>query len=223
MTTFFSVPTLVGLAELAGAIRDGMTVPFTHLAIGDGGGNPVDPTGRTGLVREVDRVQVASIKKHPAEPTWLVVEAAIPEDRGGYWIRELALIGGRAGGKVMSVSNYPAVERPAPGAGAVTGMVLRMVVAFVDAAAVSVLVDPQAYATLQAVLDQIGIHEGKADPHPQYTTPGEAATVAATAVGMHQAEADPHPQYARVGRLLTADVLKALRGARAFRFFNSAS
>lgn len=195
MTTYFSQPTPAGLAELRNAVVEGTEVLFTHIAIGDGGGSQVDPTNRTSLVREVDRIKVASIRKHVAEPSWLIVEGAIPEDRGGYWVRELALIGGRAGGVVLSVSNYPAVERPAPGNGAASGMILRMVVAFSDAAVVSLSVEPQAYATQQAILDQIALHEAKANPHPMYLTKEDGDGRLAAAMASHLQANDPHPMY----------------------------
>lgn len=43
--------------------------------------------------------------------------------------------------------------------------------------------------------DAVRTHEGKADPHPQYTTDAEAAVIAAAAVDDHEALVDPHPQY----------------------------
>jgi phage-related tail fiber protein len=200
MTTYYSLPTAAGGAELAGALAAQKTVPFTHIAVGDGNGASVIPDGRTALVHQVDIVPIASIRQHPAHANWIVLEAAIPEDRGGYTIRELAVIGGRTPNTVLAIGNYPDLVKPLPDSGAASATVLRMIVAFEQGtAAISLSVDPQAYATLQAVLDQVAAHEAKVDPHPQYTTTAEAGQAAAAAAGdavaAHEAKVDPHPQY----------------------------
>jgi phage-related tail fiber protein len=196
MTTFYSLPTPAGEAELAGALAAQQTVPFTHIAIGDGNGAPVIPDGRTALVHQVDEVQITSIRQHAVHANWIILEAAVPEERGGYTIRELAVKGGRTPGTVLAVGNYPEVEKPPLASGAATAMILRMVVAFEHGtAAISLAVDPMAYATLQTVLDQIAAHEAKADPHPQYLTAAEGATQLGAGVADHEAKADPHPQY----------------------------
>lgn len=278
MTTFYSIATPAGEAELAGALAAQQTVPFTHIAIGDGNGQPVNPDGRTALVHQVDQVKITSIRQHAVHANWIILEAAVPEDRGGYVIRELAVKGGRTPGTVLAVGNYPEVEKPAADSGAATAMILRMVVAFEHGtAAISMSIDPQAYATLQTVLDQLAAHEAKPDPHPQYLTGPKVAAVTAEGIARHEANPDPHQQYmtavktgqaiaqhegapdphpqyttapelaaaiaqhegapdphpqyltpaeadakyAQLGNLSTADVLKALLGARARRTFLS--
>lgn len=234
MSTFYSIPTAAGLADLAGGLAAGEKVPFTHIAIGDGNGQPVVPDGRTALVHQVDIAQVTSIHQHKANPNWVVFEAALPEGQGGYVIRELALIGGRAAGKVMAVGNYPATEKPAPDSGAATALIVRMVIAFEHGtAAISMVIDPQAYATLQTVTDQIAAHEAKADPHPQYRTKAtttvqgivELATDDEAAAGIdaeravvpsgvtaaiaaHRASSNPHPEYKVPATTATAGIVK---------------
>lgn len=233
-TQFYSLPTPAGEAELAGALAAQATVPFTHIAIGDGNGAPVVPDGRTTLVHKVDQVPITSIRIHPAHANWVVLEAAVPEDKGGYTIRELAAIGGRTPGTVLSVGNYPAFDKPAPDSGAAAAMILRMIVAFEHGtAAISMVIDPQAYATLQTVIDQLAAHEAKADPHPQYRTKAttavqgivelatddeaalgtdtERAVVAsgvAAAIAAHRASSNPHPEYKVPATTATAGIAK---------------
>jgi phage-related tail fiber protein len=196
MSTYYSLPTAAGEAELAGALAAQQTVPFTHIAIGDGNGALVNPDGRTALVHQVDIAKISSIRQHPVHANWIILEAAIPEDRGGYTIRELAVIGGRTAGTVLAIGNYPATEKAAPASGAASAMILRMVVAFEHGtAAINLSIDPQAYATLQTVLDQLAAHEAKADPHPQYMTGAETGTAIVQGLQAHESEDDPHPQY----------------------------
>lgn len=206
--TYYSLPTAAGEAELAGGLIAQQAVPFTHIAIGDGGGQQMIPDGRSQLVHQVDIVQITSLKRHPAHANWMVIEAAVPEEKGGYVIRELATIGGRVPGTVLAIGNYPDTSKPLPSSGAATAIILRMIVAFEHSTgAVSLVVDPQAYITLQTVLDQIAAHEAKADPHPQYLTAAEGGSAIDTAMAAHLADPDPHAQYltaAEGGSAITA-------------------
>jgi phage-related tail fiber protein len=197
--SYYTIHTAAGLAEMAAAQVAQKAVPFTDLALGDGNGAAVLPDGRTALVHEVYRAKISGIRQHPTNPAWFIFEAAVPEEVGGFTVRELALIGGRAGGITMAIGNYPTTEKPLPADGAPRALVFRMVVAYANAAQIDVMIDPQAYATAATVAQQIAEHEAKADPHPQYTTAaeaGQAATAAAgDAVAAHEAKGDPHPQY----------------------------
>lgn len=244
--TYGTLPTAAGVAELAAAQAASQTVPFTHIAIGDGNGAAVGlPTDETtGLVHEVYRAAISAISVDPDHPTWIVYEAAVPESVGGWTAREVGLIGGRVPGIVMAVGNYPVTEKTVPADGSGRAMIVRMIVAYSSTAAISFSVNPQAYATAQTVAQQIAAHEAKADPHPIYLTRAEADSfydsigLAADAIATdaarlstHVAAPDPHPQYltqpeadalyAKLGNLSTADVLKALLGARARRYFNA--
>ena len=228
---YSTIPTNVGLAELAAAQVAGQVVPFTHIALGDGGGaRPALDPAHAQLVHQVHLAEISSITRHPTEPNWFVFEAAVHEDVGGWTVREIALIGGRVPGLVMAVGDYPVTEKPAAGSGMGRALVVRMVVAFSAAAAASLEVSSQAYATAQSVLDAIALHEAKVDPHSIYLTKAEADAfydsigLAASAIAQdaarlsaHIAAADPHSQYLNAARLDQAD-----RAAWAERFFYAA-
>lgn len=227
--TYGTLPTPAGLAELAAAQAASQTVPFTHIAIGDGGGAPVSlPTNATtGLVHQVYLAGISAIYVDASNPTWVVYEAAVPEDVGGWTARELALIGGRVPGKVMAVGNYPVTEKTVPADGSGRALVVRMIVAYASTAAVSFAVNPQAYATAQSVTQAIAAHEAKTDPHPIYLTKAEADVfydsigLAASAIATdaarlstHVTDVDPHPQYVNAARATAAE-----QSAWAERFF----
>lgn len=227
---YLSILTPAGLAELAAATIAHQAVPFTHIDIGDGGGAFVTPDETTtGLVRKVYRAEISSIKPHPDHANWFIAEAAVPEDVGGWTARELALIGGRAGGLVIGVSNYPAVEKVVPADGSGRAMIVRFYFAYANAATISLYVSPAAYATGQSVLDAIAAHAAAGDPHPQYLTKAEADAfydsigLAADAIqqdaarlSAHVAAADPHPQY-----LTPAEMNAQLLAGRAKRYFHT--
>lgn len=207
MPYFFTIPTNLGLAAEANAHANDTVVPWTHLAVGDGNISAVaSPQAMTQLVHEVHRVPISSKTRHVDNPNWIVIEAVLPANKGGFTIREQGLIGD--GGKLLFVGNFPETYKPVVETeNASRDMTIRMVVEVTHAATVSLVVDPSvAVATNQTVVNAIAQHEAKADPHPQYLTKAEADPLYAPAgaVAVHLAEPDPHPQYLTPARLLAA-------------------
>lgn len=140
---FYTLLTKTGEALHANAQITQTTVPWTHLAIGDGGGNPVVPKQeQTGLVREVTRVPITSIAPDPNNPNWMIVEAVLPNSVGGWTVRETAIMGNPGGAQCIAVGNYPDTYKPVLAEGSVREMVLRMVVAVVGAGTVNLVIDP---------------------------------------------------------------------------------
>ena len=143
MAKFYTLLTKTGEALHANAQITQTTVPWTHLAIGDGGGNPVVPKQeQTGLVREVTRVPITSIAPDPNNPNWMVVEAVLPNNVGGWTVRETAIMGTPGGAQCIAVGNYPDTYKPVLAEGSVREMVLRMVVAVIGAGTVNLVIDP---------------------------------------------------------------------------------
>lgn len=143
MAKFYTLLTKTGEALHANAQITQTTVPWTHLAIGDGGGNPVVPKQeQTGLVREVTRVPITSIAPDPNNPNWMIVEAVLPNNVGGWTVRETAIMGTPGGAQCIAVGNYPDTYKPVLAEGSVREMVLRMVVAVIGAGTVNLVIDP---------------------------------------------------------------------------------
>ncbi|WP_313073377.1 phage tail protein [Melaminivora sp.] len=226
--SYYTILTHQGAAAIANAQATGATVPFTHIALGDGAGAPVAPAqGATALVRQVARVPVSSVTQHAENPSWIIVEAVVPATIGGWTVREIGLLGGVGPGspRLLAHGSFPETYKPVlETENASRDLNIRMVVEVSSAAAVTLTVDPSvAVATNQSIANALSAHRAQADPHPQYAT-GEQL------VG-HLAHADPHPQYltepegderyVRAGQLSTADALAALRGARALRYFHA--
>ncbi|MDE1554078.1 MULTISPECIES: phage tail protein [Comamonas] len=143
MSNFYTILTNIGAALHANAQVQQTTVPWTHMALGDGNGNPVVPQQtQTGLVREVHRLPITSLEQHPDNPNWIVVEAVVPSDVGGWTVRETALYGGAGGGSCIAVGNYPATYKPVLAEGASREMVMRMVIEVSSVATVKLVIDP---------------------------------------------------------------------------------
>lgn len=174
--TYYTLLTAIGAAELVNSQAFGNTVPITHLAVGDGNGNPVVPIeSMVGLVHEVHRVPVSSMTVDVDNPNWLIIEAVLPSTVGGWTIREIGLLGGSgAGNKLLAVGNFPDTYKPLVAEGAAKDLVIRMIIEVSSAAIVNLTVNSGvAVATTASVANAIAAHEAKLDPHPQYLTQPE--------------------------------------------------
>lgn len=222
--TYYTLLTNIGAAEWVNAEVAGLTVPVTHLALGDGNGTPVTPTeAMPGLVNEVHRVPITSVTADIDNPNWLIFEAVIPAAIGGWTIREIGLIGGNSGGnKLLAIGNFPNTYKPVLAEGSAKDLVIRLIVEVGNAAIVNLTIDPSVVvATNQAIANAVAAHEAKPNPHPQYilqSQKGVANGVAtlggdglvplaqlppaiatddelAASLAAHVGDGDPHPQY----------------------------
>lgn len=140
---YFTTLTHIGAALHANAQLQQTTVPWTHLVLGDGNGvEPVPNPAQTGVIHEVDRLAISSIAPDPDNPNWIVVEAVIPADRGGYVVRETALMGGADGNSCIAVGNYPSATKPLLSEGAGSELIIRVVVEIAHTATVTLKIDP---------------------------------------------------------------------------------
>ena len=89
---YFTLLTDTGKFKIAKAAADKGEVKFSHFAIGDGGGQEVNPTpNQTALVHEVWRAQLDSVEIDPKNPAAIIINAIIPHNVGGWWMREFGL------------------------------------------------------------------------------------------------------------------------------------
>ena len=166
--SFYTLLTAIGAADFINAQAGGTTVPFTHLALGDGNGAAVIPLeSMTALVHEVHRVPISSVTADVENPSWLVIEAVVPTTVGGWTVRGIGLIGGGgAGNKLLAIGNFPDTYKPLLAEGSGRDLVVRMIVQVGNASVVQLTVDPSvAVATNQSIANAVAAHEAKADPH----------------------------------------------------------
>ena len=162
---YFTILTNIGSALHANAQIQQTKVPWTHMALGDGGGVEVQPDQKqTALVREVHRLPITAIDSHPTNPNWIVVEAVVPNNVGGWTVRETAIYGGTGVAQCIAVGNYPASYKPVIAEGAVREMVMRMIVEISSTATVNLVIDPAvAIASRQFVEEFVGKELQKLD------------------------------------------------------------
>jgi len=152
--TYFCTLTAIGEAKDANAKALGTALKLTEMAVGDGNGAlPIPDRARTTLVRQVRRAPLNTLKADPQNPGQLIAEQIIPEDVGGWWIRELGIYDDA--GDLIAIGNCPETYKPQLAEGSGRVQVVRMVLIMSSAATVQLKIDPSVVlATRKYVDDQ---------------------------------------------------------------------
>ncbi|HHQ4630833.1 TPA: phage tail protein [Aeromonas hydrophila] len=165
---YFAIPTHAGQAKIANAIALGVPLKITQMAVGDGNGQPVTPTpAQTALVREQRRAPLNTLFQDPLNRAQLVAEQIIPENVGGWWIREVGLFDDA--GTLIAIANSPDTYKPQLSEGSGRTQTIRMVLIVSDTSAVELKIDPAVVlATRKYVDDVMKAHKESRD-HPAGT------------------------------------------------------
>ncbi|MBP2837078.1 phage tail protein [Dickeya parazeae] len=176
---YIALLTQVGAAKLANATALGKILNITHMGVGDGGGNPTTPNlAQTALINEKRRAELNTLNVDPANPNQIIAEQIIPENEGGFWLREIGLYD--ADGDLIAVANCPETYKPQMQEGSGRVQTVRMILAVSQADAVSLKIDPavvlasRQYVDEQAIQvkvyvdNQLATHIAAVNPHKQY-------------------------------------------------------
>lgn len=149
MPEFVTIHTNAGLSAIVAAESSGVPLELTHMAVGDGNGNPVLPVATQGsLVRERYRAPVNRVFQSPADPHRFIAEMIIPASEGGFTLREVGIFD--AEGSLFAVGNLPDTYKPADGEGAFADTVVRLEFMLLNAEAVAVQVDANVAVATQS-------------------------------------------------------------------------
>ena len=177
--TYYAILTEIGEAKLANATALGSTLQLTHMAVGDAGGQARPPErSQTALFGEKRRALLNSLSTDPDNLNQIIAEQVIPEDAGGWWVREIGLFD--AAGDLCAVANCPDTYKPVLASGSGRTQIIRMVLIVTSTEAVTLKIDPSVVlATREHVAKEVSRaisgHKAEADPHSQYTTAQEVA------------------------------------------------
>jgi phage-related tail fiber protein len=154
---FEVIHTSYGLTRLAEAETAGAAVNLTHVAVGDGAGQPVPPAqSQTQLVRERYRTTVNQVGRDPEDPQRYFVEVIIPVSVGGFVMREVGIYDDQGG--LFVVGDMPDAYKPVPADGAFGDTTLRVEFVVSNANLVTLQLDPNtAVATRQWVSNTITV------------------------------------------------------------------
>ncbi len=168
-TKYLALLTNIGAAKLAKATALGTKVEITQLAVGDGNGVlPTPNPAQTALVHEQRRAPLNMLTVDPANASQIIAEQVLPEDVGGWWIREIGLFD--KDGDMVAIANCAETYKPQLQEGSGRVQVIRVILIVSSTEAVTLKIDPAVVlATRQYVDSQLRAHEQSRN-HPDAST-----------------------------------------------------
>lgn len=178
-TKFYTLLTDIGAAKLASAAALGVPLKITHMAVGDGGGVlPTPDAKQTALVNEKRRAALNMLYIDPQNSSQIIAEQVIPENEGGWWIREVGLFD--EFGALIAVGNCPESYKPQLAEGSGRTQTVRMVLITSSTDNITLKIDPAVVLATRKYVDdkvlelklyvddQMRNHIAAQDPHTQY-------------------------------------------------------
>ncbi|EFG8867389.1 phage tail protein [Escherichia coli] len=178
-TKFYTLLTDIGAAKLASAAALGVPLKITHMAVGDGGGVlPTPDAKQTALVNEKRRAALNMLYIDPQNSSQIIAEQVIPENEGGWWIREVGLFD--ESGALIAVGNCAESYKPQLAEGSGRTQTVRMVLITSSTDNITLKIDPAVVLATRKYVDdkvlelklyvddQMRNHIAAQDPHTQY-------------------------------------------------------
>ncbi|EFN4372279.1 phage tail protein [Escherichia coli] len=184
---YFAILTNQGAARLANAAALGTKLNLTQMAVGDANGMlPTPDPAQTKLINQKRIAPLNLLTVDPTNTSQIIAEQIIPENEGGFWIREIGLYDDD--GILIAVANCPETYKPQLQEGSGRTQTIRMILIVSSTSAITLKIDPSVVlATRQYVDDKVI----------------EVKAYADSLLAAHLAAANPHPQYLQV-----ADIAK---------------
>src|SRR5476649_1628277 len=177
---FFALLTNLGAAKLANAAALGTKLEITQMAVGDGAGLlPTPDPAQTALKGEVRRAAINLLTVDPLNASQVIAEQVIPENEGGWWIREIGLYD--KDGVLIAIANCPETYKPLLQEGSGRTQTIRVVLIVSSVDTVTLKIDPSVVLATRKYTDDKAI---------------EVKAYADDVITRHLAAGDPHPQYA---------------------------
>lgn len=140
MAQYSAVFTTYGTQQLAKAIANNNPLTVTHFAVGDGNGNAVTVSAsQERLVNEKYRATISAVSLDPRNNKQVVFELTIPENVGGFYIREMGVFDDQ--NKLIAYANCPESFKPTLASGSGKVQVMRMILLVASSNAVTLTVD----------------------------------------------------------------------------------
>ncbi|MFJ5480884.1 phage tail-collar fiber domain-containing protein [Pectobacterium carotovorum] len=165
---YLALLTNIGAAKLANATALGSRLNITQMAVGDGGGVlPTPNPAQAALIGEKRRAAINTLSTDPANPNQIISEQVIPENEGGWWIREIGLFDDS--GDMIAIANCPETYKPQLQEGSGRIQTVRMILIVSSTDAVTLKIDPAVVLATRSYVDSaINTHE-KSRMHPDGT------------------------------------------------------
>ena len=165
---YYAILTNQGAARLANATMLGSKLNLTQMAVGDANGVlPTPDPAQTKLINQKRIAPLNLLSVDPNNQSQIIAEQIIPENEGGFWIREIGLYDDE--GVLIAVANCPETYKPLLQEGSGRTQTIRMILVVTNTEAITLKIDPSVVlATRKYVDDQMSKHIAAQDPHTQY-------------------------------------------------------
>lgn len=221
---FYTLLTDIGAAKLASAAALGVPLKITHMAVGSGGGAlPTPNAQQTALVTEERRAALNMLYIDPQNSSQIIAEQVIPENEGGWWIREVGLFDET--GALIAVGNCPESYKPKLAEGSGRTQTVRMVLITSSTDNITLKIDPAVVLATRKYVDDKALelkvyvddlmakHLAAVDPHSQYA-PKDSPTLTGTPKAPTAAAGNNSVQIANTA-FVQAAILALIGGAPA--------
>lgn len=149
---YFALLTTYGEKVLAEATALGTKIELTHMSVGDGGGSlPAPDTKQTKLINERRKAAINTLFIDPLNPNQIIAEQVIPENEGGWWIREIGLFD--KSGMLVAVANAPETYKPTMAEGSGRTQTIRMILIVSHTETVTLKIDPTVVLATRKYVD----------------------------------------------------------------------
>ncbi|EPP3206138.1 tail fiber protein [Salmonella enterica subsp. enterica serovar Catumagos] len=165
---FYTLLTDRGMAKIASALADKKQIHLQKMAVGDGGGQYYEPTAsQTKLRHEVWRGEMNTLTVAPNNPNWLIAELVLPEDVGGWYVREVGVFDDE--GELIAIGKFPESYKPLLPGGCGKQVCIRLIMEVSNTTAVTLTVDPSIVLATRDYVDvRLDEHEHSTN-HPDAT------------------------------------------------------
>lgn len=151
---FFSLITDIGKRQITNAVALGKKVELSSLCVGDGAGGYYEISeSQTQLKNQVWEGALTKVIVGESNKNEILVEAYIPTDIGGFYIREAGIKD--KDGNLIAVAKHPETYKPVGEFGAYKDITIRMILTFSNAANVILKVDPSIVVATQKDLHDL--------------------------------------------------------------------
>ncbi|UEO48055.1 tail fiber protein [Escherichia coli] len=178
---YYAILTNQGAARLANATMLGSKLNLTRMAVGDANGVlPTPDPAQTKLINQKRIAPLNLLSVDPNNQSQIIAEQIIPENEGGFWIREIGLYDDK--GVLIAVANCPETYKPQLQEGSGRTQTIRMILVVTNTEAITLKIDPSVVlATRKYVDDKISEHEqSRRHPDASLTAKGFVQLSSAT-------------------------------------------
>ncbi|MDY9750463.1 phage tail protein [Escherichia coli] len=176
---YYAILTNQGAARLANATMLGSKLNLTQMAVGDANGVlPTPDPAQTKLINQKRIAPLNLLSVDPNNQSQIIAEQIIPENEGGFWIREIGLYDDE--GVLIAVANCPETYKPQLQEGSGRTQTIRMILVVTNTEAITLKIDPSVVLATRKYVDdevlelklyvddQMRNHIASQDPHTQY-------------------------------------------------------